>query len=614
MKKIFLVLLLCTLFINTFVAQSDNQRDDTEKKDSGGLLGTYPMSDTKAIQSYYQNLFSSKSSQRMSDLFPSYDVDKEKLIEKLREAIPLQGPVDPSKYLVGPGDIFDITIVGNLPNSLIFQVSPEGSLVIPTIGVINIKGMTLSEAKIEVEKVLKQQFKNANINTTLISPRIFSVSVAGIVNNPGNFYASSVQRVDEVIYLANLKTNLAISEISQLQNQERELLNRPGIIQYFRNEELTEKELKMSLRNIQLTRLNGETLIVDLVRFYATGDVKYNPFLQDGDRIFIPNESLEGNSITISGEVRLEGQYEYSEHDSLSSVLSICQGPTNLADLEKVNLYRTNFSTGEITRIVINFQNILNKSDNDIPLQPGDRIVFRKKYPRETALSVTIKGEVLSPGVYPIERNNTTIKDIIKEAGGFTNYASLSEASIIRFGEEIDKANENPDYMRLAEMRLGNMNQRMREYFNYEYAIKRGIVAVDFVDLFVNDNENFNITLQDGDVIIIPEQRNSIYIFGQVARNGYYSYLPDADFNYYINLAGGYGEMAQSGDARIIKAGTKNWLEPGDTSIEPGDAIYIPREMDFEDKTFKYWFTWFSEVVAVVAGIATVILVAQSAK
>ncbi len=417
-----------------------------------------------------------------------------------------------------------------------------------------------------------------------------------------------------MIYLANLKTNLAISEISQLQNQERELLNRPGIIQYFRNEELTEKELKMSLRNIQLTRLNGETLIVDLVRFYATGDVKYNPFLQDGDRIFIPNESLEGNSITISGEVRLEGQYEYSEHDSLSSVLSICQGPTNLADLEKVNLYRTNFSTGEITRIVINFQNILNKSDNDIPLQPGDRIVFRKKYPRETALSVTIKGEVLSPGVYPIERNNTTIKDIIKEAGGFTNYASLSEASIIRFGEEIDKANENPDYMRLAEMRLGNMNQRMREYFNYEYAIKRGIVAVDFVDLFVNDNENFNITLQDGDVIIIPEQRNSIYIFGQVARNGYYSYLPDADFNYYINLAGGYGEMAQSGDARIIKAGTKNWLEPGDTSIEPGDAIYIPREMDFEDKTFKYWFTWFSEVVAVVAGIATVILVAQSAK
>lgn len=614
MKKIFLVLLLCTLFINTFVAQSDNQRDDTEKKDSGGLLGTYPMSDTKAIQSYYQNLFSSKSSQRMSDLFPSYDVDKEKLIEKLREAIPLQGPVDPSKYLVGPGDIFDITIVGNLPNSLIFQVSPEGSLVIPTIGVINIKGMTLSEAKIEVEKVLKQQFKNANINTTLISPRIFSVSVAGIVNNPGNFYASSVQRVDEVIYLANLKTNLAISEISQLQNQERELLNRPGIIQYFRNEELTEKELKMSLRNIQLTRLNGETLIVDLVRFYATGDVKYNPFLQDGDRIFIPNESLEGNSITISGEVRLEGQYEYSEHDSLSSVLSICQGPTNLADLEKVNLYRTNFSTGEITRIVINFQNILNKSDNDIPLQPGDRIVFRKKYPRETALSVTIKGEVLSPGVYPIERNNTTIKDIIKEAGGFTNYASLSEASIIRFGEEIDKANENPDYMRLAEMRLGNMNQRMREYFNYEYAIKRGIVAVDFVDLFVNDNENFNITLKDGDVIIIPEQRNSIYIFGQVARNGYYSYLPDADFNYYINLAGGYGEMAQSGDARIIKAGTKNWLEPGDTSIEPGDAIYIPREMDFEDKTFKFWFTWFSEVVAVVAGIATVILVAQSAK
>ncbi|RJP57682.1 MAG: SLBB domain-containing protein [Melioribacteraceae bacterium] len=608
MKKVFEII-FALIFISSVLFAQD---DDTEEKKPTGMLETWSMNDTKSIQSYYQNLFGSKSSQLTSDLFPSYDVDKEKLIEKLREAIPLQGPIDPDKYLVGPGDILDVTIVGNLPNSFILQVSPEATIVIPTIGVINVRNMYLSQAKKEVEKVLSSQFKNSKVSTTLISPRIFTVSVGGVVNNPGNFYASSVQRVDEVIYLANLKTNLAQSDISQLQTQERELLNRQGVIQYFRNDELKEQRLKMSLRNIKLIRLNGDTLNVDLVRYYATGDVKYNPFLQDGDRIFIPNESLHGNSLTISGEVRLTGEYEYSPHDSLSSIFAISQGPTEIADLEKVNLYRTNFNTGEITKMVINVTDIINSKKTGMPLQPGDRIVFRPKYPREQALSVTIKGEVVSPGVYPIIRNQTTIRDLIEEAGGFTKHASLSQASVIRFGEEIDKAKENPDYMRLEEMRLGALNQRMREYFNYEYAIKRGFVAVDFVELFINENENYNITLQDGDVIIIPEKQNTVYVFGQIARSGYYNYVPDAEYDFYINLAGGYGEMAQSGDTRIIKAGTKNWVDPSDTNIEPGDVIYIPRDMDFEDKTFSYWFSWFAEIVAVAAGIATVILVAQS--
>ncbi len=586
-------------------------QDETTTRSRSDMMKTWPMSDTKSIQSYYKNIFSTKKEEKESSFGPTFDIDKQKLLEKLKEAVPLQGPVDPKEYILGPGDLLDISIFGSIPASFTLAVSPEGSLVIPTVGVILVAGKTLDEIKSKVENKVTAVYKNSNVATTLIYPRIFSVTVGGVVNNPGNFYASSVQRVDEVVYLANLKTNLAVSTVSDFQKPNEQLLDKPNVIKYFRNDELRDQKTEMSLRNIKLIRKNGDTLNVDLVRFYATGDSKYNPFLMDGDRIYIPNLDLEGNSITISGEVRLEGTYEFCLSDSITSVYAISQGPTKIADLENVNLYRTNLTTGEVNKQIINFQEVLEGKASDVKLFPGDRIVFRKIYPRESPLSVTIKGEVLLPGLYPIIKNKTRIMDVISEAGGFTKDASLKEAKIIRFYEPLDKALTNPDYQRLDDMRKSNLNTRQREYFNYEYSVKRDFVAVDFHELFLNNNEAHNVILIDGDMIIIPPKSETIYVYGQIAKDGYYDYVDGEDYLYYINLAGGLTKMAEEGKIMVIKAGNRNWIEPDKTTIEPGDAIWIPRGKDLADIDFEYYFWWFVNIVTVLAGVATVIIVVQ---
>jgi hypothetical protein len=62
---------------------------------------------------------------------------------------------------------------------------------------------------------------------------------------------------------------------------------------------------------------------------------------------------------------------------------------------------------------------------------------------------------------------------------------------------------------------------------------------------------------------------------------GYIPYHEGAGIDHYISSAGGYAPGAVPDETRVIKAQTKQWMKPEDTSVEPGDEIYIPKEGDY---------------------------------
>ncbi len=602
MKKIKIIGLIVLIFNVLMFSQ--------QERDTQNFLSNKSLLNTKSLQEYYQNVFKTSQPAEQTGVAPAFDVNKEEILAKMKEAIPLQGPVDAEQYFVGPGDIFSIDVWSNIPMNFVVPVTPEGTLLIPSVGKIDVKNLTLSGLKEKVKTELRKDFIKGDITVTLLSPRIFIVNVSGVVNNPGMYYASATQRVDAAVYQANLTSKLQQSSIDKFNPQEqRDLLNRSDVITYFGSDKLIQEPLKISLRNIKVVRNTGnDTVNVDLIRYYATGNTRFNPFLQDGDRIIVPNLNLRGNSITISGAVRLEGTYEYLKGDSLSSVFEIAQGPQALADLENVDLYRMNPKTGEVSHLIINFKKIKNGKEQDIALQPNDRIVVREIYPRPLPLSVTIKGAVKRPGLYPILKNKTTLSQIINDAGGFLSEASLAEAKVIRTQGVLDAAFENPDYERLVKMRLSDMDKEQREYYNFEAAIKRKTVSVNFKKLFVDKDKAQDIFLEDGDIILIPAKSNTVFVYGQVAQPGYLNYKPEADYEYYLAEAGGTTDMADECEIRVIKAGTNLWLDPDDTELEPGDAIWVPR---VKERDFNYYFDWFSKVVAVAGGVATIYLLIQ---
>jgi protein involved in polysaccharide export with SLBB domain len=59
----------------------------------------------------------------------------------------IDGPVDPNEYTVGPGDLYGVNIWLSIPISLQLPVTPEGSVIIPTVGEVSVSGLHLDEAK-----------------------------------------------------------------------------------------------------------------------------------------------------------------------------------------------------------------------------------------------------------------------------------------------------------------------------------------------------------------------------------------------------------------------------------------------------------------------------------
>jgi polysaccharide export outer membrane protein len=600
------ILFLVLAFVPVLLGQGDSEEKTK-------FLTNEMMDDSRAIQYYYQKFQSTQSADRgesvgetVGGVSPSYGMDKETFLEEMRKATPLDGSVDPEIYRLGPNDLLSINVWGRIPFEYKLPVTPEGTLVVPNVGILDVGGKTLKEAKRLISEGMGKTFIQGEITATLLKARIFLVHVGGVVDNPGTYYASASQRVDHAIYQANLQKGTTSEKEGPVQAKRQQQLTQTYGIRYFGGDDPVRRDLVPSLRNIRVIRRNGDTLHVDLVSYYATGDTRWNPYLNDGDRVVVPNLSLAGNSVSISGEVRLEGTYEFFIGDSLKHLLDLAQGATPSADLDNIDLYRKDPVGGGYARVRVNLRDVINGLEPDLPLFPEDKIVVRPILPKKREECATLKGEVRNPGIYPILNDHTSLRELIRMAGGFTEEASLREARVLRNADSGDRAPENPDYSRLSMLRLSPLDEQEREYFNFESAIMRPFVSADFEKLFLDADTTRDVMLRGGDVVLVPRKMKAVFVFGQVQNPGYVEFVSGRKHRYYIGRAGGATRMANWNGVKVIQAGNLNWFFPDQVELQPGDSIYLPRQ---KDRTFFENMSRFSTVLSLAASIVTVLVV-----
>ena len=111
--------------------------------------------------------------------------------------------------------------------------------------------------------------------------------------------------------------------------------------------------------------------------------------------------------------------------------------------------------------------------------------------------------------------------------------------------------------------------------------------------------------MRDGDVISVPVKPNDVYVWGYVGREGYIPYTEGATLQHYIDLAGGYAEGSVKSGTRILKAHTRQWIDPDETTIEPGDEIYVPKTPDHSE---NYTLNTIGAIAGIVGGIVSTIL------
>ena len=297
------------------------------------------------------------------------------LRERISNMEALETAVDPDLYIVGPDDGFSFNIWGAMETRIPLSVTPEGKLLVPSVGEIDVNGKTLAEVQKLVVEKSSEAYANSKVTLTLDILRLFRVHVVGEVRFPGTYIAQAVNRISEVITEAGGVTERAW---------------KGGII---------------------LKHADGTEKILDLNRFELKGDLSNDLFVNGGDVIYVPPVSISGSTVQLEADQEYSGTYQISEGENLLSFLHRIRALKRNTDMTKILVIR--FDSGNKNHYFSPFGSDKDMND-DFRLESGDRIILPSHY-------VYVKGAVQTPGAYPFVFNMTA-KDYAGMAGG--NYRS----------------------------------------------------------------------------------------------------------------------------------------------------------------------------------------------
>ena len=567
--KLILITVILVLFSATSYSQFKSKEKDSEENPLNKLLNRNATTSNPGINADAPDIFSELEGQ---NTYKS-------------KSVPIEGAIDPNKYIVGPNDLFTLGLYGYINQQVPVVVSPEGSIIIPTVGEVKVSGVTLSDAKERVVTAVKKRYYSSDVSFTLNTPRTFLIKVSGLTQ--GSFEVSPVTRVSEILKVLIFDT-LNTSRVFYEKTNQREFLN-----------------TQISLRNIELSRKDGSVVKVDIYKYFLNNKDEDNPFFLEGDLLKIPYLQPDNNFISIGGAVQLAGAYEHVDGDDLETVIGIGRGFDTDAEQDSIMLYRA-FQDKDGFDIV----NLSYEKDKSYRIEKFDRLFIKSKINYQKNLSVLILGEVLRPGYYPISFKSTRLKDVIEMAGGFKEKAYLPLSILFRTYDAEYSARDTAEIMINSRANDLLISAQDRANFETDIRSKRNRVIVDFEKLIKNNDQSQNVLLEGKDIIYINDNKNIVYVFGQVGQEGYVPYKKGEDVDYYVKKAGGFGLAADENDTRIIKFNSRGWYLPEDTEIQSGDYVYVPKVVQ---ETFGETVSIIAQIAGVILGVLTTyILISQN--
>ncbi|HTY10704.1 MAG TPA: polysaccharide biosynthesis/export family protein [Bacteroidota bacterium] len=507
----------------------------------------------------------------------------------------MDGPVDPKEYIVGPGDVYSVNVWISPPLNLLLTITPEGSVVIPTVGEISVAGLPLDEAKKKVVAEIHKKYISGAATFTLVNPRMLAVRVTGFGLIENTVYVLATERAQDAIALAKNQTDEALKAMSEANVASKTIK--------LSNDEVRKLSAEGSTRKVTVRHKDGTESPADIEKYIATKDWRCDPLLRDGDVVIVPEKNDTRNFVGVFGAVNSDGDYEFVDGDSLLTLLLIARGCSPLADSANVIISRTDVEGNTLQSIAVDLRAIAAGTSANVPLRRGDRILVKQKTELQHDYRVNIEGEITYPGSYPITRDSTTLSEVVQWAGGFTSNASLEGSRILRNTKKTPVDNSR-----------GKTSQEDSTYFRIEneLLLNGELVVADFAGLFNKNDKSKDVYLRDGDRIIIAPKAGTVYVFGQVIRPGHVAFSRNQSYKYYIEQAGGLADDAVSGDIHIIKASSKQWLSPSETTVEEGDYIWVPKE---PYRSFSYYMQIYGQLFSIIGTIVTAaVLVVQLKK
>ncbi|MEC5166450.1 protein involved in polysaccharide export with SLBB domain [Flavobacterium sp. PL11] len=380
-----------------------------------------------------------------------------------------------------------------------------------------------------------------------------------------------------------------------------------------RAEGLTEDAYKQRGTIIRLkSDLTTEIINFDVSQA-LTGDIRQDISLKREDVITIYSilDFKENFTISINGEVKNPGQYNYYDNLTLNDLIVQVGGLTGSAS-KRVEIARMIISDeiddnsllkAELFTIEITPNN--NEQAQNFELKPFDVVSIRKMAMYDRPESVTLSGAVNYPGNYALVNKKSKVYELIQRAGGLT---ALANSEGVRIKRPI-QAKQIED--------LENINLNLGQNDSIQNVLKAGnqysTIPLDWKAIVKNQDDNANVTLIAGDQIEVALFNEGVKVAGNVLLTSEIPYVKGNSFNYYINAVGGINAKGWKKKAYIIypngkAAVAKSFLFIRSyPKVKPGSQIIVPEKPEVK-KASVGEFVSIAGILASLAGVIIAIL------
>jgi polysaccharide biosynthesis/export protein len=263
---------------------------------------------------------------------------------------------DDALFTLGPGDRLELQILGSPTTRTTTSVGPDGKIYFHLLPGMDVWGLTLQQAREQMERELAKYMNDPHIEMTLREVGSKYVWLLGRLNRPGIYPLQGPMSLLEGLAQAGG----AARSTSQTSS-----------------EELADLRHSFVLRK-------GQVIPVDFYRLLREGDTSQNIILQPDDFVFLPS-ALE-QEVYILGQVTIPRTIPYFETMTLVSAISGGGGPSRWdylvrddsgpllrdANLSHVTIVRGSLAQPQV--IVVDYGAILGGKAKDVPLEPGDII------------------------------------------------------------------------------------------------------------------------------------------------------------------------------------------------------------------------------------------------
>ncbi|MDE6588702.1 MAG: SLBB domain-containing protein [Paramuribaculum sp.] len=393
---------------------------------------------------------------------------------------PNENQATPKDYRLGPGDEVIIEIWGASEERLRQTISPEGNIVVEQLGPIFLNGMTIDEANDHLRGLFAYKYAGidegeTDINLTLGGIRTIQVNIIGEVSTPGTYRLSPFSTVFHAIYRSGGVSGIgSLRNIQVLRNgrkiatvdlydflfggdsndnlrlQEGDVIIVPAYENLVKIDGNVKRPMNYEIKNDEtitdLVKYAGgfkSDAYTDAVRVKRENDrenelhnveaaefVTYR--LKDGDVVTV-GELLDRytNRVQIRGQVMRPGMFALgNDINTLLQLINKADGLKEDAYLERALIFREG---PDLTMQVIpvNLGALMAGTTEDIQLQRNDIVEIAGIHEILDRGGFTIRGLVADPGTYPFAEN-TTIEDLVLQAGGLLYGASTARIEVAR--------------------------------------------------------------------------------------------------------------------------------------------------------------------------------------